>query len=107
MKIYEPKKQLTLDCLFEMEGFLRKYGVGKWASVFSHHRKILERSFTIENIQNALNTFSCGMGSFNDLIICKKNGHSIKIHEEQDVWKELKELRAKVSQNLSEIKNAL
>ena len=100
-------KETTLDSLAEMELFLRKYCVSRWAKDFAHHHKMLRRNFSAENIRDALKIFEGGMGSFNDLAISHSNGHNIKKDEEKTVWQDLKLLRQKVLQNLNECKNAL
>ena len=103
----ESSKKAALDSIAEMELLLRKYCVSNWAKSFAHHSKMLNRSFSAENIHNALKVFEGGMGSFNDLVICRANGHNVKEDKEKMAWHELEVLRQKVWKNLNECKNAL
>ena len=72
----EPKTKKLILALKETIDLLNKHGVIYWANLLENDRdRIIQADYY--GIEHLLSTFG-GMGSFNDLYICKENGHTIE-----------------------------
>ena len=92
----EGREQQLLDLMAELADFLDRYDVTHWAEHFRDCREKLgyliqedapreEKAEAAAMIRSAYG----GMGSFNDLIICRTNKHPIEESEEKAVNAEL------------------
>ena len=69
--------------LDEATTLLKKHEVSHWAEWLDKDKSLLEKS-DFYRIEHLLSAFG-GMGSFNDLYICKENGHIIENDETTSV----------------------
>jgi len=70
---------------------LKKYGIPQWQEWLEKDKRLIENSDSY-GIEHLLSAFG-GMGSFNDLYICRENGHMIKENETDSVNRQLNVLR--------------
>lgn len=90
------------ELLKGIKGFLEKYNDQKWPPWFSEQIKELESPWSNETkvLQELVGLFG-GMGSFNDLYLCKENGHIID--NENAANRELDNLRGQLYQELKRV----
>ena len=91
-----------IQSLTECEALLRKIGETFWADKF---RRVLQRgarSQTGYSIEEVL-TWYGGMGSFNDLIISKYNGHSVEDETEEALNNDLNRLKSAIYQQAKQV----
>ncbi|MEW6357763.1 MAG: hypothetical protein AB1696_15630 [Planctomycetota bacterium] len=97
------REQRLLDLMAELADFLDRYGEAHWAGHFRTCRERLgyliqedapreEKAEAAAMIRSAYG----GMGSFNDLIICRTNKHPVEESEEEAVNTELQRLSGEV-----------
>ncbi len=73
---------------------LRRYGVEFWAKWLSDDAtRIRDRDF--RGVEHLLTAYG-GMGSLNDVFICRENGHSIAAEEVEAVNKQLQDLLGRI-----------
>ncbi len=89
-KVNELQDKLIKE-LQNLISHLDRYEEKNWSMNFSKIKKLIEHGDK-RGIKFLKNMFAGGMGSFNDLIICKMNGHKIKKNEEDFANIELKRL---------------
>jgi len=98
-------KKLSM-ALKELEDFLQSCGVIKYASLLASYRGILDQyinnpseyPFPLETISNLRKHAFGGMGSLNDLWLCKENGHIVD--DESSANEKLDELRERLKDAL-------
>jgi hypothetical protein len=73
------KTNKLISLLDKAIALLRRHGISHWADWLEKDKGLLEKS-DYYGIEHLLSAFG-GMGSFNDLYICKENGHAIKDEE--------------------------
>ena len=89
----------TLDALIEL---LNDVGESHWSSwMQKSNKRILNSDYS--GIEHLLGAFG-GMGSFNDLVLMKVNGHRIKESQTADLNSKLSELRTSIYTLANEIR---
>lgn len=86
MIVYEE----LLASLTSIRDFLLKFNEQRWSSQIE--QTIKDSTSNESEMLQKVESFFGGMGSINDLMIAKVNGHFIEPHEEQEVNKELQVL---------------
>ena len=83
-----------ISALDETVALLNRHGATHWAKWFERDRELVAKGdfFGVEHLLTAFG----GMGSFNDLYLCKSNGHAISENEESEVNANLSRLSARL-----------
>ena len=85
-----PKTKKLILVLEEAIDLLKKHGESHWASWLEKDKnRIVQADYY--GVEHLLSLFG-GMGSFDDLLICKENGHSIEGEQVPSVNDRLKSL---------------
>jgi hypothetical protein len=96
------KTEKLISYLADAISMLQRHGVTHWATWLEKDKNLLEKS-DFYGIEHLLSAFG-GMGSFNDLYICKENGHSIEDDQVSIVNDKLMELNRKIYELAEEIR---
>lgn len=91
---FEVRLARLLEACEELSDFLAGLGVRHWADWFLEAEKLL-RAGDVSGVEHARAAFG-GMGSFNDLLISRLNGHLVGEGEEPAANARLIELRERV-----------
>jgi hypothetical protein len=85
-----PKTKKLILVLEETIDILKKHGESHWTSWLEKDKnRIVQADYS--GVEHLLSLFG-GIGSFNDLLICKENGHSIEDKQVSSVNDRLKTL---------------
>jgi len=90
----EQKKEKLISYLSSAISILQKHGEKHWASWLDKDKNLLEKS-DYYGIEHLLSAFG-GMGSLNDLYICKENGHDIESNQISAVNEKILKLNNKI-----------
>jgi hypothetical protein len=88
--------------LDETVAFLDRYGVSHWAKWLERDRDLVAKG-DFSGVAHLLTAFG-GMGSFNDLYICKANGHAIEDTDEPQANAILNKLSSRLYDLAAELK---
>jgi len=105
--------EILVKRLQELELFLNQHGVNRYESLLHGYRLQLENYLADpQNVDFPTDTFESikshvfgGMGSLNDLLICKENGHIVD--NENQANKNLEEFRVNLRKILNVIINKM
>ena len=81
---------------------LKKHGIPHWQEWLEKDKGLIENS-DFYGIEHLLSAFG-GMGSFNDLYICRENGHTIEENETDTINNQLNVFREQLYKLATEIR---
>lgn len=99
------KAEKLISHLAEAISILQKHGENHWANWLEKDKVLLEKSdyYGIEHLLSAYG----GMGGFNDLYICKENGHTIENDEIPTVNDKIMKLSRQIYELAEEIRKGV
>lgn len=106
-------EQLILAKLEEIRNILERHKERFWSDFLAERIQQLHWAYSSGHrgaMQGALEELEWlygGMGSFNDLVICKERGHAITIEDAPGINEELNKLRSQLYQMIQEEKARL
>lgn len=98
-------KNELIKALDDMIELLKKYNESHWAKWLEKDKLLIEKSDS-QGIEHLLAAFG-GMGSLNDLYICRENGHSIKYEEVKSVNNNIRIIKQRIFMITEEINRRL
>lgn len=100
----DPAERL-LGVLSELVGLLQAHGERHWSAWLSSDLEGLRRGDG-ECLDHLLSAYG-GMGSLNDLFICRSNGHDIRAEDRRAVNDRLWDLREQVAESARAVRATL